>query len=141
MYVSCPGFPSGGHKNTAVKHKHMLFPPAESSPLMTEDLLGMPRSWCLLSITGLAALGLAKRYGTPSEASIIGQISPCWIIFLQLARRASVLVRFSSLQSHWYGHRGSDLFSFVGIFYPPLLWSELSRGRIQLPRSYSQRRD
>ncbi len=29
-----------------------------------------------------------------------------------------MLGRFSSLQSHWYGHRGSDLFSFEGIGFP-----------------------
>ncbi len=32
----------GGHKSTPVKHKHMLFPPACSSPLITET---MPGSW------------------------------------------------------------------------------------------------
>ncbi len=32
----------GGHKSTPVKHKHMLFSPACSSPLITEDLAG---SW------------------------------------------------------------------------------------------------
>jgi hypothetical protein len=31
-----------GHKSTPVKHKHMLLPPACSSPLITEDL---PGSW------------------------------------------------------------------------------------------------
>jgi hypothetical protein len=29
-----------GHQSTPVKHKHMLFPPACSSPLITEDLPG-----------------------------------------------------------------------------------------------------
>ncbi len=72
-----------GFQSTLVKHEHMLFPPACGSPLKTEDLPSMPRSWCLLSITGLAALGSAKWYGTPSEASIIRQISPGWVIFLQ----------------------------------------------------------
>ncbi len=37
MYSSCPGFPS-----TPIKHKHMLFPPACSSPLITEDLPACP---------------------------------------------------------------------------------------------------
>jgi hypothetical protein len=32
----------GGHKSTPVKHKHMLFSPACSCPLIIEDLLG---SW------------------------------------------------------------------------------------------------
>jgi hypothetical protein len=32
----------GGHRSTPVKYKHMLFPPACSSPLITEDL---PGSW------------------------------------------------------------------------------------------------
>jgi hypothetical protein len=30
----------GGHKSTSVKHIHMLFPPACSFPLITEDLPG-----------------------------------------------------------------------------------------------------
>jgi len=60
VYSSCSGFPSRGHKSTPVKHKHVLFPPACNSPLITEDLPGMPCRWCLLSITGLAALGSAK---------------------------------------------------------------------------------
>ncbi len=30
----------GGHKSTPVKHKHMPFPPACSSPLITKDLPG-----------------------------------------------------------------------------------------------------
>jgi hypothetical protein len=44
LYASCLGwtFVLGGHNNTPVKHKQMLFPPACSSPLITEDLLG---SW------------------------------------------------------------------------------------------------
>jgi hypothetical protein len=42
VYASCPGWPSGGHKSPPVKHKHVLFPPACSSPLITEAL---PGSW------------------------------------------------------------------------------------------------
>jgi hypothetical protein len=42
VYTSCPGWSSGGRKSTPVKHKHMLFPPACSSPLIAEDL---PGSW------------------------------------------------------------------------------------------------
>jgi hypothetical protein len=30
----------GGNKSTPVRHKHMLFPPACISPLITEDLPG-----------------------------------------------------------------------------------------------------
>ncbi len=67
-----------GPKSTLVKNKHTLpvFPPSCSSPLITEeDLPGMLLSWCLvlLNITGLEALGSAKRYGTPSKASLISK--------------------------------------------------------------------
>ncbi len=58
----------------------------------------MSRSWCLLSITGLAALGMAKRYGTSFKAYIIRQIPHDWVIFLLPARRPSVLGHFSSFQ-------------------------------------------
>jgi hypothetical protein len=101
MYASCPGFPSGGIIRAL--QSNMLIPPACSSPLMSEDLPGMPRSWCLLSITGLAALA-------PSEASTTRQLSPGWVIFLQPARRASVLGRFSSFRPHWLGHPPGDYF-------------------------------
>ncbi len=44
VYACCPGWTSGDHKSTPVKqkHKHILFPPACSSPLLTEAL---PVSW------------------------------------------------------------------------------------------------
>jgi hypothetical protein len=87
----------------------MSFPPDRSSPLITEDLPDMTRSWCLLSITGLAPLArLSGTDRTPSEASIIRQISPSSIIFLQPAMRASVLGCFSSLRPHCsYQRKGS----------------------------------
>jgi hypothetical protein len=43
VYASCPGRGRlGDPESTPVKHKHMLFPPACSSLLITEDL---PDSW------------------------------------------------------------------------------------------------
>ncbi len=81
---------------------NICYPPQLGAPhLSLKDLPGMPRSWCLLSITGLAALVTAKHYGTPSEAYIIRQIwSAAWVIFLQPARRPSVWGHFSSLRPH-----------------------------------------
>ncbi len=35
----------GGHKSTPVKHKHILFPPACSSPLITKALPGSWSDW------------------------------------------------------------------------------------------------
>ncbi len=41
VYASCvQGGLLRGYKSIPVKHKHMQFPPACSSPLITEDLLG-----------------------------------------------------------------------------------------------------
>ncbi len=92
----------GGHKSTPVKHETMLFLSSCSSPFITEYLLSMPRSWSLLSITSLAALGSATRYGTPSEASIIRQISHGWVIFLQPASVSWYLPLSCSLVVVWW---------------------------------------
>jgi hypothetical protein len=41
VYASCPGWPSGGHKSTPVRHKYMLYSTDFSSPLINEDLPGL----------------------------------------------------------------------------------------------------
>ncbi len=83
MYASWAGFTFGGT------------PPVWSSSLKLKICRAEPQLvWCLLSITGLTALGWAMRYHHQ-------QISPCWVIFFQPARWASVLGRFSSLRPHW----------------------------------------
>jgi hypothetical protein len=75
----------------------MLFPQSCSSPLITEDLQGMLLSWCLLlNITGLEALGSAKRYGTPSKTSLISKTRLAGSFPSSPARRASVLGPLSS---------------------------------------------
>jgi len=51
MYSSCPRFPSRGHKNTPVKHKH-ISPPSLQLPTYNGRSAGIPRSWFLLSTTG-----------------------------------------------------------------------------------------
>jgi hypothetical protein len=57
-------------RSNPVKHIYMLFPPSCSSLL--EDLPVMPRSWCLLSTTGLEGLNCANG----CEASIISKTPP-----------------------------------------------------------------
>ncbi len=59
----------GGHKSAPVTHKHMLCPPAFSSPLVNEDLLGPGRSWCLLSITGFSATKHVTACYQPGQAT------------------------------------------------------------------------
>jgi hypothetical protein len=95
MYSSCPGFPSGGA--IRVKHKHTIRPSLQLPAYNWRSAgPGMSRSWCFLSITGLAALGSAKRYGTlkhPSSAKSrpAGSFSfsqpgglPFWVVSLAL---------------------------------------------------------
>ncbi len=38
VYTSCPGWASGGHKSSPVRHKYMLYSTDFSSPLINEDL-------------------------------------------------------------------------------------------------------
>jgi hypothetical protein len=68
----------------------------------------MPRSWCLLSITGLAALGSSKLFG---------MLSSGWVIFLQPARQASVLGRFSSLVPQWWKRPTTPHFSVHNFWF------------------------
>ncbi len=56
----------------------MIFSPSSIYPTTNWRSAGPGRSWCLLFITGLVALGWAKRYGTPSAASATKRVTACY---------------------------------------------------------------
>jgi hypothetical protein len=78
---ACQGGLLGGHKRAPVRHNKHAIPPACSSPLCNNwRSAWLGRSWCLLLITSLAALGWAKakQYGTSSEASATKRATACY---------------------------------------------------------------
>ncbi len=61
---------------TLLSNINIYYPPSLQLPAYNRRSAGIRRSWCLLSITSLVALGSANQYGTPSKASIISKTCP-----------------------------------------------------------------
>ncbi len=90
------GFLPGGHRSTPVKYKHMLFglfPPSLRLPTYNRRSArhASQQVFTFHNRFSSSGLGSAKRYRTLYEVSIIRQISPGWVIFLQPIGQASVV--------------------------------------------------